>query len=572
MAISERQQLFLLRRNFITRFFENDLLGSDVDLRQSLVWVVAGLMTPGLLINIGAMDSFQGLYSAGGVAEVQIASVVVKALLLGFAMVGMGMITVVVWDSLLVDRRDCHILGALPVRSRTVLAAKMLALGHFWLVMTVAINAVPVVLFGLVAGAFVGIPRAFVAHAASVALASAFMFLGVLAVQGALVGLLGGALYRRASALLQLVFAAALFFGFLLLPYFAWTIAAAVRPGRGLGWTIAVPIVWFVALEEALLGLVWPRLAGLATVAAVAMSAVTAVATLAYGLGYRRHIRRTLESHDLSHGASMGLGLARALSGRAARWWLRLPAARGLAGFVFATVARSARHRLGLFFALGLGVAVTMTGLPRVLNRPGGLETPSIDLLSIPLVLIFALTCGLKYLFKIPSEIAARWIFELAEPAAASWLAGARRALVALGVVLPIVVTAPWFWWLWGAGVAALHGAVCVALGLLIVELWMIEVVRVPFATTYLTGQSRMRFLWPLYMQAFLFFAYGTVRIERALANHPAIVLTICAAVVAVAIELRRRHPARVTRRRLEAFDEQPDRPQELGLAQVVRL
>jgi hypothetical protein len=567
MQISEHDQLRLLTHTFITRFFENDLLGSDVDLRKSLAWVVAGLMTPGLMLSVNVLIRYSNVFRLLGLEAVESGSLFEKTMLVGFAMAAMGMVTVVVWDSLLVDRRDCHILGALPVRTRTVLMAKVLALGYFWLITTVAINAVSALLFSIGIGAFVSIPRYLVAHVTSVGLGSAFVFLSVLAVQGGLVGLLGATTYRRASAILQLVFAASLFLAFLLHPYFAWKVtdAAHWEAGRHLGWEGAVPIVWFVGLYEAILGKSWPALEGLGGRALLATFVAAAGGAVAYGAGYRRHIRRTLESHDQPRLAAFGV--TQWLAAQASRRCLRSAAARGLAGFVLATVARSTRHRLGIFLALGLGLAVTLIGVPRVLRSAAGLAEPSIELLSIPLVLIFALTCGLKALFKVPSEIAARWVFELSEPADATWLAGARRALVVIGVVPAVAVTTPIFWWLWGGRVAGVHGVVCLSLGLLIVELWMTTVTRVPFATSYLTGNGRIRLLWPLYMQAFFFFAFTTVQIELALANHPVIVLVACAALLAVVMVLRTRHPQRVGRRRLEAFDEQPEAPQQLGLA-----
>jgi hypothetical protein len=117
-------------------------------------------------------------------------------------------------------------------------------------------------------------------------------------------------------------------------------------------------------------------------------------------------------------------------------------------------------------------------------------------------VIIFAMTCGLKALFKVPSELSARWLFELGEPLETTWLAGARRALVALGIVPAIVATLPAFWWLWGPGVATPHAIVCLSLGLVLVELFMMTVTRSPVATSNVTGSGRVKLLWPLYMQA----------------------------------------------------------------------
>jgi hypothetical protein len=52
----------------------------------------------------------------------------------------MGLLTVFEWDTLQLDRRDCRALGALPVRSSTVLTAKLAALGKFLLMLSVPLT------------------------------------------------------------------------------------------------------------------------------------------------------------------------------------------------------------------------------------------------------------------------------------------------------------------------------------------------------------------------------------------------------------------------------------------------
>lgn len=564
-VLPERAQFALLTRNFMARFLESDVTGTDLDLRASYLWVLAGLATPGVFFIIGKAirQSGQTLDPLAAAAPFE------KSLFIGLAMIATGMLTVLTWDSLLVDRRDSHILGALPVRSRTILTAKMASLASFWLIATTAVNAVPAVIFPFLMGGIWNGPRYLAAHVISVWLASAFVFLVVVGLQGVLVAVLGRGAYARVSSLLQLAVAGVVFLSFLLVPWVGITVMTAVlRPDVvGLGWRAGVPTIWFVALYEWLLGASWPALAGLGPRALLATCLLAAVAIVGYSVGYRRHIRRMLEAPTWSPPAGWlptDIGLGRLLR----RLDTQTPAARGVRGFVFAAVVRSVSHRLGLSLALGLGLAVGMSSLPRVVGRmSAGRTEPSIEILSIPLILIFALTCGLKALTRIPSELPATWIFDLSEPREGRWLDGARGVFVWLGVMPPILATVPMNVWLWGPGVASLHAMVCFALGLLLTEVWMRSVTRVPFTTAYMPGRGQLRLWWPLYVTGFVTFTSSTVRTELDWLNRPGVILSACAGVLALVWLLRHRHGALVERRRAEAPELMPDTPQALGLA-----
>ena len=47
-------------------------------------------------------------------------------------MVTVGLIAAFVWDALDFEHRDAMVLGPAPLRARTILGAKIAALGAFW--------------------------------------------------------------------------------------------------------------------------------------------------------------------------------------------------------------------------------------------------------------------------------------------------------------------------------------------------------------------------------------------------------------------------------------------------------
>jgi hypothetical protein len=117
----------LLVRLFSRRFFENDLLAPDIDLRPSAIWLLAALAMPPLLWTVKSIVPY-GLMSIHGYALMESVSWFDKSLLMMLAMVSAGIVTVLSWEALLVDRRDALVLGALPVAPLPIVAAKAAAI------------------------------------------------------------------------------------------------------------------------------------------------------------------------------------------------------------------------------------------------------------------------------------------------------------------------------------------------------------------------------------------------------------------------------------------------------------
>ena len=152
---------------FSRRFFENDLLAPDIDLRPAALWIVGALVAPSLLWSAKRVVPY-GLMSVLGPEVMEAASWFDKALLVTLAMFNAGVVTLLAWEALLVDRRDAHVLGGLPLSPSLIVAAKGLALLRL-LALVAALNVpaalvIVVAVYGHIDMAIV--PRAFSVHAA----------------------------------------------------------------------------------------------------------------------------------------------------------------------------------------------------------------------------------------------------------------------------------------------------------------------------------------------------------------------------------------------------------------------
>ena len=122
-----------------------------------------------------------------------------KAFYLGVSMVTAGGLTAIAWTSLLPDRRDTLILGAMPVRPSLVVMAKLVALGAY-----IGLIAIGTHLAGTLFWAsllannapFGFLLRSFPAHFIASAALTATTALSIAAAQGLALAVLGPACFN----------------------------------------------------------------------------------------------------------------------------------------------------------------------------------------------------------------------------------------------------------------------------------------------------------------------------------------------------------------------------------------
>ena len=184
-----------------------------------------------------------------------------------------------------------------------------------------------------------------------------------------------------------------------------------------------------------------------------------------------------------------------------------------MAGFTLRSLARSRTHLTLLSTYVGVAAALVVATLIPVVVKGAisALESPSVVLLSVPLVLYFFILVGMRALFGIPTEIKANWVFRLAAPddRIPAVIAGVRLALL-LAVVAPIAIAAGLLGIaLWGPRTGAIHLGVTAALGMLLLDVLLVGLRKIPFACTYYPGRSRAPTLWPFYVVTLVIYAYG---------------------------------------------------------------
>jgi hypothetical protein len=521
---SRREQFRLLRRHFFREFLDNDLLSPGGDQHGGLVLAAAALIVPGVLIP--GVELFKYGYPFWTAVERDTHSWSDKCLFVTLSMIALSALAVINWEALRPNRRDQMVLGPLPVRSDTILWARLAAFGMLLAVFAAAATGVTPVTFTFVrfGPAPVGLLEGFRwmgAHAVASLAAAVFGFTTVLALQGVLALVVGPRAFRRVGAWLQFSLVFVLAIAFLLLPLII-NAAEPLKTTRNplMAW---LPPMWFLGLYQWLGGSGDPDWAALAGLAALGTSTALLLAITTQVTGYRRHVTRLLELQDSGHrplGRLRTIGTA--VAGLIAR---RRPVERGMFAFTVQTLTRSSRHRLVIAASLAAGCALGVIGAVSSAYRWDRWERPSLDtLLSVQLLLAFCATFGVRIAAAMPSDLRANWIFRLLDPGIPGpWMRGFRRAVFWCGLLPLVLLQLPFTAWWLGWRVASAHAVVGALLSATILEILFLGFRKAPFACAYVSGGGPPKARWAFYWIGFTTYSYALAAIEaRALESATA--------------------------------------------------
>ena len=427
----EFDQFHLLCRGSVRRLLSAALLARDTDAALVATWALVLVATP------AAMYAFHQLidYSALGFQKASIVEHAIQVDRMFFLLYGMVVVALVAaatWEALLPDRADQEIVGSLPVRPRTMAAARLVA--SLWLAaIASAAISVPAAVFLAVAAtshpALGYLPVVLVAHLITTMGASLFTFTLLLMARAVLALCFGAHASERLATALQVLTIAALAELFFFIP---GVIPVLVdRLAAGDRFALLMPAMPYAALYSWMVGISYPSLGFGAAMAPLALLLALTITIPLYLCPARRFAWRSLEMQPHQH-AGMVSNVARLAV-------VALPASsavRAVTMFTVTTLLRSRRHRLVVTAYFGLGLAVgTLSVLAGGLRGTLAFDRPETSLLALPLVIIFFLTLGLRTAFAIPADVEANWVFRLSQPLVGSTGDAAAMSLLVLCVV-----------------------------------------------------------------------------------------------------------------------------------------
>jgi predicted permease len=465
---------FELVRHFLARFFDTEIGATNDDWRKVAIGLFASLVSLAILVFQVCLARFR-LLQDPLTSTPPLYQATVREDLLGLLAVTMAitaLLTLLQWQSLFPSLRDYMALAGFPVSARQIFLAKFGALFLLFAAFVVTLTGPLAGVFGVcIRGRWQENPSGVVLGAATfaaLAAAGAFVFFALLAVQGVLLNLVPGRWFLRVSLIVQ----AALFIATIgALPLYG-------RQPRSAAWW---PPVWFLRLWE---NIVTGRASARPALLAIVLPVIVALG--AYLLSYHRYRKLLLEAPPARAGGHSGLG------SRLLEWWIPNPREQAAFAFTWKTLARSRIHRLLLLAYTGLAlgwVIEAALGAPPVSLHDEGMY--GLMAVASPLGLAVLMILGLRYLFTLPVNLQANWMFQTADQEGrAAWLAAVQRFVIVCGIAPVYLASLPASIAILGWLRALLVTALGVLVALLCFERLFRDWRKLPFTCSYLPGKQ----------------------------------------------------------------------------------
>jgi len=563
----EWRQFRLLAHDSVRRLLSSVVLTRDGDPLQFAIWVTALATTPPSLYAFSQIFKYALLRRA--------TPEVMERVVLGdrmffvlYAMIAAALLAALTWEALVPDRTDQEIVGVLPVRPRTLAAARLTAAMTMATAFAVAINLPASVFFALVAATHPllgSVPMVFIAHLTMTVAAALTVFLALLAVRGVVALSVSTLLASVTAGVLQLASIGAVIEALVYVPSLVPFLVRTMIAGGDEA--VRIPPVWFAAAYSLMVGTSRATFAPEARVGLATFALALALTFVIHLLPSAWLARRTL--------ASMSKGRARSASTvtrLATAVVARVPAVRAMAAFTIATVTRNRRHAFVPLGYLGAGIAIAATSLvAATIRRTVVLHEPRAYLLSLPLVLMFFAVLGLRASFRLPVEFDANWPFRVCGTRVGHAAASARATMMAL-IVLPLAGAAVLVSTLlgWGGEVAARLGLFELLAGLLLVEAMTFGWHGVPFGRAFAPSVASVKWRGPAMLVPLNLFAFRGADAQIA-ALHSVGTALIYAAVVFGVVAIVGLASRQASKQRGLVFDESTeDGCQTLGLSEAL--
>jgi hypothetical protein len=399
----------VLVRHLLHRFFNNELLASD-DETKRVMQIACAAALPTLLVSLFLFPAYHAFppapahrpfWSQAGDHYFYVM----------YSFVVVGAATVYEWDLLFPDILDIFVLSVLPIPSRQLFFARVLALTIFLCLVQFGTSILGMLFFPMVAEQFNFIRHIF-SHFIAVTMSGMFAAATFLSLQGVLLNTVGERIFRRITPLIQGASIMLLLVVLLLCPTLSGSLEGLLTSGN-----VAVryfPPFWFLGIYEYLLaGASAPVIFHLlARTGCYAFLLLFACTLLTYPLAYRRRVRQLIEgSAAASTSGKAKLPFLRVLHATV----LRQSEQRAIFHFISQTLLRSQRQRVILAMFGGLSVALAVAQMLVLIGRPGHIHPvllPEGIRSAIP-IMIFLTVVGLRSVVAAPVDRRGSWLFSV---------------------------------------------------------------------------------------------------------------------------------------------------------------
>jgi hypothetical protein len=523
-------QFFTLYRVFLLRVVDLDLLSTDGDPTRLIGQFATIFTTISFFFALLAILILMG----GGTLPIT-TGWMFEHFFIETTMTVAGLIAVLNWDAAFPDRRDVLVLAPLPVRTSTLLAAKIAALFAAPGLASVALNVFSGVLWPVIFRSgdhgLSGALRSWPAYWITIFAAGAFIVFGILAIQGLAANLLPRQLFLRLSAVLQASIMCLLLSVYFLEPSLESPEALTSPQNQRL--LACLPSYWFLAFFNQLNGSMHPALVPLVRTAWIGLAVSAGGACAALLLCYFRMMRKLVEQPDI-------LPAPRSIA-----WLPQLgdQLTNAITYFSLRTLLRSRQHRMILSFFVGIGITCVVGYVKIIL---GGFGSASSFLLASIVLMVLAVV-ALRAVASVPISLRANWIIRITQiRPAGDYQRAVRFSWRALGVAPLLLAVAAFFFATYPWGPAFGHLMTMMCLGILLVELCLYTFPKLPFTCSYLPGKAQVHLVFWACVLFFIRLLDDASRLEDRMLGHVLSCITMVLLVAVAAAGMRWLNQSRI--------------------------
>ncbi len=560
----EWRQFRLLSRDSVRRIVSAALLSRASDPSQFALWVVAAVAIPPAMYAFNRMLQYTSM-GVRWTPDYELVLLADRMYFVLYVMVASALLAALLWQGLLPDATDQEVIGPLPVRDRTLAAARLSGAFVLASAFAIAVSVPSALIFSVVSAthpAFGWLPVVAVAHVGAAVAGSLTVFGLLLVLRATVASLFGARASERLALLLQLAVISLIFAVVFFLPaVLSWLVRAMLEGGSA---ATLVPAIWFTALYSWAVGASHDAISEGAVRAVVALTCVAGVVLPVYIFPAALVARRTRESR--------GQRQSGVLTRAATAVTVLVPGVqrRTLVSFTIISLARSHRHLLIVMTYAGAGVAI---GASRLVTSEflASAARPTTDaaVLLLPLAMMLFLIAGLRYTFAIPTDLEANWPFRLSPPSQRTARSASLAVVMAVGVGVPLLAFATVAAALgWPGEKIIAASAFDASIGAILAQLALRDWVQIPFACGHVPLQDSVKSAWLRFLFLLIVLGFVGSEVQEATLRSTRGVVISLTVVVAAAIVIvfwqqkERREPLR--------FDAQDDgAPETLGLSEA---
>lgn len=495
-------QFYVLLRHFVLRMFNNDILKYENQGRERVIVVLTILTMAGGYVTHKLLVGY--LFPALSGASIDTIWVK-KTVFLTLTMALTGIITVFSWENIFPDRKDYLNLLVLPVKKRTLFAAKFFSLLIFVGLLSIAFNIFSLFIFTFYLAPLVKVNFFYYgfSHLITNFLANLFVFLAVACLQSIFTILFKNRLLRKLSNLIQAVLLVGFISIIVWLPQINSFLPHAME--RLSSFIYYFPPLWFTGIYEKMTGSSDIVFNPHVMIALTAIIITSALYLVSFPISFKRFL-----SSGSNWGRKKSLLVERMI--RLARQsfdsvFLRHPVQRGMFYFVCHALKRSRKHQLQLVTYMALPAAYIIADLVYFHSRSGwsSFRVPNFFLVGASLIFYFFLAAGLRMIVRHPIMLGANWIFQLTEiKEKKHYMKGLKKAILFL-LGMPLFIGIFIFYlYCWGFRLALFHSVYSAAIFLFLVEVFFNTYKKIPFAGEFEPGKPNIKVYWPLILGGFL--------------------------------------------------------------------